>query len=70
MHGRARVQQMPYPEELRLDPKLRGKPKGIKQVLIERGLWRECRADGLSFYWTVQQLVVVQGVTEMKVVIS
>jgi len=27
----------------------RGKPKGIKRVLQERGLWRERRADGCRF---------------------
>lgn len=28
---------------------LRGKPKGIEQVLRERGLWREHRSDGFAF---------------------
>lgn len=31
------------------DTTLRGKPKGIQQVLRERGLWRDRRADGSKF---------------------
>ena len=31
------------------DVKLRGKAKGIRQVLLERGLWRERSADGFKF---------------------
>ena len=31
------------------DPALRGKAKGIQQVLRERGLWREHRSDGFRF---------------------
>jgi hypothetical protein len=49
MHGHARIQQVPYPEDYRPDPKLRGKPKGTKQMLIKRGLRRERRADGSKY---------------------
>ena len=31
------------------DPRLRGQPKGIRQVLVERGLWQDHRKDGSKF---------------------
>ena len=31
------------------DPKLRGQPEGIRQVLLERGLWQDHRKDGSKF---------------------
>jgi hypothetical protein len=42
------------------NPKFAGQPKGIKQVLVERGLWPQSsqRSDGLAFLlesWIVQQ---------------
>ena len=31
------------------NPKLRGQPQGIRQVLLERGLWQDHRKDGSKF---------------------
>jgi len=31
------------------EPQLRGKAKGVEQVLRERGLWRDRRSDGFAF---------------------
>ncbi len=31
------------------NPSLLGKPKGIKLILIERGLWNTRRVDGFTF---------------------
>ena len=31
------------------DPKLRGQPKGIRKVILERGLWQDRRWDGSKF---------------------
>ena len=39
IHSKQCPQPMVFPEDYS-DPALRGKPKGIKQVLLERGLWR------------------------------
>jgi hypothetical protein len=41
-----------YPENYRLDP-------NYKQVLIERGLWRERSADGFAFLldWWVRVVI-------------
>lgn len=41
-------QSMIYAEDYPI-PHLRGQPKGLKQVLIERGLWTDTRPDGKRF---------------------
>jgi len=40
---------MVFPETHHPEIHLRGKPKGIKRVLQECGLWQERRADGCRF---------------------
>ena len=47
-HTTQEVQSMVFPDD-HLNPSLRGKPKGIKKVLIERGLWKTRRVDGFAF---------------------
>ena len=42
------IQPMVFPEDHH-DVLLRGKPKGLKQVLTERGLWRNRAPDGQAF---------------------
>lgn len=50
IHSQNRPQSMVFPEEHPDIPsRLWGKPKGIEQVLRERGLWRTRRSDGLLF---------------------
>lgn len=41
-------QRMIFPADYP-DARLRGQPKGIKQVLLERGLWRDQNSDGTKF---------------------
>jgi hypothetical protein len=57
---RARIQQMTFPQNYRPDPKLRGKLRRIKQVLIERGLWRAA-SDGINFLldWCVTGMMLI-----------
>jgi hypothetical protein len=49
-HGRGLPQAMVYPDN-HWDPNLRGKAKGLKAVLKERGLWpaNDRRVDGMRF---------------------
>jgi hypothetical protein len=47
-HNRGMPQRMIFDND-HPDYALRGKAKGIRQVLGERGLWRERRADGFRF---------------------
>jgi hypothetical protein len=47
-YGSNQPQSMVFSDDHR-DVKLRGKAKGIRQVLLERGLWRERSADGSKF---------------------
>lgn len=42
------VQQMSFSED-HPNPVLRGQAKGLKQVLLERGLWNDRRSDGSPF---------------------
>ena len=46
-----RTQLMTWPEDDSVPFQLRGVPKGLKQVLIERGLWpaNNTRSDGFAF---------------------
>ena len=47
------TQNLPQPMVFGQDysvEKLRGQPKGIRQVLLERGLWRERNKDGSKFF--------------------
>ena len=39
---------MVFPEN-HPEPQLRGKAKGVEQVLRKRGLWRDRRSDGFAF---------------------
>lgn len=50
IHNQQCAQSMVFPMD-HPDHQLRGKPKGIKQVLLERGLWPESsrRSDGFAF---------------------
>lgn len=48
MHGKGLPQHMVFPMNHEM-PALRGKPKGIEQVLRERGLWRNKNAAGVKF---------------------
>ena len=46
------AQNLPHPmvfSQNNSDPKLRGQPKGIRQVLLERELWQDRRRYGSKF---------------------
>ncbi|RPA94629.1 hypothetical protein L873DRAFT_1846536 [Choiromyces venosus 120613-1] len=48
IHSKHRLQSMVYPEN-HSNNELRGKAKGLEQVLKERGLWKKCRSNGFPF---------------------
>lgn len=48
IHSKGLPQSMLFSQNHQI-PELRGKPKGIQQVLLERGLWRNRRTDGFAF---------------------
>ncbi|RPA78671.1 hypothetical protein BJ508DRAFT_349096 [Ascobolus immersus RN42] len=48
MHGKGLPQHMVFPDNHERVA-LRGKPKGMEQVLRERGLWRDRNAAGIKF---------------------
>ena len=47
-HNKNMPQSMVFDQDYPIE-KLRGQPKGIRQVLVERGLWRERNEDGSKF---------------------
>lgn len=48
IHSKQRPQAMIFPMN-HSKPELRGKPKGVEQILRERGLWKDKRTDGFAF---------------------
>lgn len=49
IHSRQHSQSMVFPDDPDIPSGLRGKAKGLEQVLRERGLWRKHRSDGFLF---------------------
>lgn len=49
-HRKGRPQSMNFPGDYEVE-NLRGLPKGIKQVLLERGLWSDVKEDGSRFVY-------------------